>query len=305
MTHKSLQKGISIVIPSIGRPSLKKLLQSIHSDVSLNKHEILIIVHSKLIPELSNQYKKYKCIKFVSQNVENISKSRNRGIATARNEIISLIDDDDLWVGSRVKNLSKLLRNSSKLIVFGSVKLIDTQFSYEKIKGKRQKVNLNNYIKQFSTLPIVKEKYFLHVGSCAFLTQNRPPIFNENLTYLEDQIWILKSLVQGFTVVQISDVTLEYYFSRYRSNLRWNIATEKQIYNTLKETDIFLSKKYINRKSLRSLALSGDKSKFREARSAILRNFDSDIVSNRSILFFTLVVNLMWLIKSNKLLKKK
>jgi glycosyltransferase involved in cell wall biosynthesis len=305
MTHRIFQKGISIVIPSIGRPSLEKLLESIHSDVSLNKHEILIVVHSKLIPELNNQYKKYKCIKFVVQNDENISKSRNRGIATARNEIISLIDDDDLWVGDRVKNLSKLLQNSSKLIVFGSVKLINTQFSSKKIKGKRQKVDLRNYIKQFSTLPIAKEKYFLHVGSCAFLAQNRPPTFNENLSYLEDQIWILKSLIQGFTVLQISDVTLEYHFSRHRSNFRWNIATEKQIYNTLKETDICLSKKYINRKSLKSLALSGDKPKFREARSAIQQNFDSYIVNNRSILFFTLLVNLMWLIESNKLLKKR
>ena len=160
-------------------------------------------------------------------------------------------------------------------------------------------------MKQFSTLPIVKEKYFLHVGSCAFLTQNRPPIFNENLKYLEDQMWILKSLVGGFTVVQISDITLNYYFSRHRSNLRWNIATEKQIYSTLKETDVRLAKKYINRKSLRSLALSGDKPKFREARSAILQNFDSGIVSNRSIVFFTLAVNFMWFIKSNELLKKK
>jgi glycosyltransferase involved in cell wall biosynthesis len=304
MTQRTFQKGISIVIPSIGRSSLKELLESIHSDVSLNKHEILIVVHSMLIPELSDKYIRYKCIRFVAQNAKNISKSRNRGIATAHYEIISLIDDDDLWVGDRVKNLSKLLQNSSKLIVFGSVKFINEQFSYKKIKGKRQKIDLRDYIKQFSTLPISKERYFLHVGSCAFLACDRPPTFNENLSYLEDQIWILKSLIEGYTVLQISEVTLEYYFSRQRSNLRWNIATEKQIYNALKETDSALSKKYINRKSLKSLALSGDKHKFREAKSHLQQNFDSYILNNSSIIFFTFLLNLMWLIKSNVLAKK-
>ena len=48
MNTKELSKGISIVIPTIGRESIANVLNSIHLDDTLNQHEVLIVATSKI-----------------------------------------------------------------------------------------------------------------------------------------------------------------------------------------------------------------------------------------------------------------
>jgi glycosyltransferase involved in cell wall biosynthesis len=293
MKNKSIRKGITIVIPSIGRMSLKNLLHSIHLDKSLRHHETIIVVNSKFFKELKIDYKEYKCLKFIAQNSNNISKSRNIGIAAAKYEIITLIDDDDLWIDGRVKIFSDFLSSTPKSIVFGSTRLINSTSGKEKTLGKTQSVDRMQYINQFKTPYLAREKYFLHVGNCAFLNKLNLPPFNEDLLYLEDQMWILNSLICGFKVFQTSELTLKYFFSRSRSNARWNIETEKEIYRVLGHIERDLSEKYINRKSLKSIALSGDKIKLEKSRQAIQKKLDPNTLNRFSILFFSLVVRLV------------
>lgn len=284
--------GITIIIPSIGRESLKPLLHSIHQDSSLVHHEILIIVNSRLIKDLNTKYIAYKCLKFIAQDISNISKSRNLGIALANNEIITLIDDDDLWVNRRAETFINLLSTNSELIVFGSADFINTFNGKVKKLGRSQEVTLKDFLNQFQTFYISRERFFLHVGNCAFLRDSQIPTFNEKLAYLEDQIWILESLVSGFKVLQTAEITLKYFFSRNRSNNRWNIESEKEIYYCLIKLNQNLAKNYINRKSLKSIAISGDKVRFAEAKSLIQNFFGSNILKSFSIIFYSLIVYL-------------
>ena len=290
-------KGITIIIPSIGRESLKPLLRSIHQDSSLIHHEILIIVNSRLIEDLITQYKDYECVKFIAQDVSSISKSRNLGIASANNEMITLIDDDDLWINGRVKSFINLLSVNSATIVFGSADFIDTVSGKAKKLGRSQEVTLKDFLNQFQTFYIAREKYFLHVGNCAFMQNPQIPTFNEKIAYLEDQVWILESLLSGFKVLQVSEITLRYFFSRSRSNNRWNIESEKEIYKVLGNLDKNLARNYINRKSLKSLAMSGNEVRFTEAKNMI-RNFYGPKISRRtSLSFYSLIVYLSGLCK--------
>lgn len=293
---KSTQ-GVTIIIPSIGRPSLSPLLHSIHQDRSLAHHETLIVVDSALIKTLIKQYSAYKCIKFIPQDINNISMSRNMGIALANHELITLIDDDDLWVDGRVRTFRYFLSTNSNSIIFGSTEFINTKTGRTKKLGKYQQIKLNDFIKQFQTFYTAREKYFLHVGSCAFLRNTQIPTFSDKLIYSEDQIWILESLVRGLKILQTSEVTLKYFFSRDRSNNRWNIETEKEIYESLSSLDINLARKYINRKSLKSIAISGDKVRFFDARISIQNGYEANILSLFSILFYSLVVQLSALFK--------
>ena len=291
------KRGITIVIPSIGRISLKSLLFSIHQDSSLADHEILIVVHSRLIDELSSQYKAFQCLKYVAQDIGNISKSRNLGIKSANYELISLIDDDDFWVDGRVKTFKDLLALNSNSIVFGSAIFINTTSGKEKKLGRSQEIKLRDFLNQFQTFYITREKFFLQVGNCAFLKKSQVPAFNEKIAYLEDQIWILELLISGFTVFQTSEVTLRYFFSRNRSNDRWSIENEKEMFTYLSSLDKNLARSYINRKSLKSLSLSGDRRRFTEAKSQVKDFFGPNIYKNFSISFYSLIVYLTSLIK--------
>ena len=229
MHSKVDDNGMSIIVPSIGRESLEKLLVSIHLDKTLNRHEIVIVSSVKISADLKIKYNKYKCIKFVEQNHKNISKSRNIGIQLSSFSIISLIDDDDLWVNGRANLFYNALRGGSCTVIFGSSNFYSGSLNKKTKRGKEQVIDFASFIQQFNPKIFSKQKYFLQVGNCAFKRNEKIPEFNEELSYLEDQIWILELLQNGFIVKQIAESTLDYFFSRERSNNRWNIDTEKAI----------------------------------------------------------------------------
>jgi len=280
---------ISIIIPSVGNQGIIELLRSIHADSSLGVHEILIVCNSKTIDEFMNLRVEYRCIKFIEQNEMSVSISRNLGISSSKYEQVSLIDDDDEWVPDRAKLLLDALRANPKCIVFGSTRLFDQKSKNITFKIRDQIIKKENFTKQFKRQIFLKQKYFLQVGNCIFNKTQVVPRFRESLTYLEDQIWILESLNSGVCVKQISNVTLNYNFSRARSSNRWSIINEKNIWSILNNLSPKLGDKYIANVSLKSLALDLSFVKFKKAKKDVKQNFSLNLISKIKILFLTIL----------------
>jgi glycosyltransferase involved in cell wall biosynthesis len=289
MSTKELRKGISIVIPTIGRDSLANVLTSIHLDETLIQHEVVIVANSKICKKIKQSYREYKCIKLVTQEKASISKSRNRGILSSKFSTISLIDDDDLWVNGRTQLFQDKLQIDKNAVVFGSAQFnVIGRFMKNQL-GSNQRINFEDYVKIFNPKILSKQDFFLQVGNCAFIKNTQLPKFNEKIAYLEDQIWILDLLQNGFAVNQIEEITLEYFFSRERANRRWDIVTEKEIYTRLNKIDLFLARKYIYKRSLKSLALSFNDSLFRKAKLEIIREFHPRRKEKLQILFLSVL----------------
>jgi glycosyltransferase involved in cell wall biosynthesis len=284
--------GISIIIPTIGRDSINDLLKSIHSDTTLNNHEIIIVGSSIAIDGILNLAQEYNCIKFVVQNVSSVSLSRNFGIKHAKKEIISLIDDDDLWLEKRTQIFTEATITYSKSIIFGSASILDQKTKRVTYSIKEKQITKSDLISQFKRTVFLKQKYFLQVGNCAFSKKITVPKFRENLVYLEDQIWIFDALNSGLQVRQIKNLTVRYIFSRDRSNERWSISNEKEIYSTLNELIPELGAKYISNVSLKSLAISSKKQKFISARKDLFNNFTFGPVDRLRFLVLS-VINLL------------
>ncbi len=289
MNTTEQRNGISIVIPTIGRDSLTKLLTSIHLDDTLKMHEILIVANSEVCENLKQNYDQYQCIKLLTQEEANISKSRNKGISNSSFNVISPIDDDDLWVNGRTKLFQDKLQMNENAIVFGSAQFNVTSWHKKNKRGSNQRVDLENFVKIFNSKILSKQNFFLQVGNCAFRKNTDLPKFNEELMYLEDQIWILDLLQSGFMVIQIEEITIEYFFSRSRANRRWNIVTEKEIFRRLSKVDLSLARGYIFQRSLKSLALSSHDNLFDKAKGEILIEFDPRVKEKLQILLLSMV----------------
>ena len=147
MNTKELSKGISIVIPTIGRESIANVLNSIHLDDTLNQHEVLIVATSKICESFKQNYREYKCIKLVTQEKANISKSRNIGILHSKFNIISPIDDDDLWIKGRAKLFQDKLLIDGKAVVFGSAQFNETGRARINQIGSNQRIHLEDFVK--------------------------------------------------------------------------------------------------------------------------------------------------------------
>jgi hypothetical protein len=280
---------ISIVIPSIGNRGIFELLRSIHADTSLGAHEILIVCNSKTITALLDLSREHTCIKFIEQNIMSVSISRNLGISSSKYEQVSLIDDDDEWAHGRARHLVGALQANPRCIVFGSTRLFDQKSKHVTFKIRDQIIKKENFSKQFKRQIFLKQKYFLQVGNCIFNKTQVRPRFRENLNYLEDQIWILESLNSGVCIKQISNVTLNYNFSRARSSHRWSIVNEKNVWSILNNLSPKLGDKYIANVSLKSLAIDLSFVKFKEAKKDVKQNFSLNLNSKIKILFLTIL----------------
>ena len=289
MSTKELSKGISIVIPTIGRDSLTNVLTSIHLDDTLIQHEVVIVASTEICKKIKQNYRGYKCIKLVTQEKANISKSRNKGILNSKFNTISPIDDDDLWVNGRAKLFQDKLQIDKNAVVFGSAQFNVAGRDRKNQLGSNQRINFEEYVKVFNPKILSKQDFFLQVGNCAFRKNKDLPKFNEKIAYLEDQIWTLDLLQKGFAVNQIEEITLEYFFSRERANLRWDIVTEKEIFTRLNKIDLSLARKYVFKRSLKSLSLSFNNNLFRKAKLEIIREFHPRCKEKVQILFLSVI----------------
>ena len=288
--------SLSVVIPTTGNENMEFLLRSIHADSTLRNHEVIIVGAAEALNKTSKLFSEYTCIKKVEQNIPNVSLSRNLGISHAKLKYVSLIDDDDLWLDERTGKLLQAISINPNSIVFGSALFVDERTNKVRYKIYQQQVNRLDMLNQFNRSFFLKQKQFLQVGNCAFSRELIIPNFREELHNLEDQVWILDELSSGLGVKQVRDLTIKYKFSRERSNKRWSITNEKNIYKILNQAAPKLGNKYISRISLKSLAISSDRKRFISAKSDLLDNFDFSPMDKLRLLMLS-IINVMVNIK--------
>jgi len=288
--------SLSIVIPTTGNENMNLLLQSIHADSTLKKHEVIVVGSTDALNKIHNLFPEYACINKVEQNIPNVSLSRNLGISQAKLKYISLIDDDDLWLDKRTGELLQAVVINPSCIIFGSALFVDERTNKARYKIYEQQVNRLDVLNQFNRPFFLKQKQFLQVGNCAFSRELQMPKFREELHYLEDQIWILDALNSGIGIKQVRNLTINYKFSRERANKRWSVVNEKNIYKILNQAVPKLGNKYISHTSLKSLAISSDRKRFISAKKDLLDNFDFGPIDKLRFLMLS-IINIMVNIK--------
>lgn len=148
---------ISVIIPSINRPSLQEAIDSVKNQTTDEKIEILVE-----ISELDS-----------NNPVSAISKSRNKMAKKAKGEWLAFLDDDDYYLPNHLSNLNKnydiIFSTSGKtpLLITPSEILIQLKegFSYA------------------GSSIIIKKELFNSVGG-----------FNENLPHSEIWYLLMKTL---------------------------------------------------------------------------------------------------------------
>jgi glycosyltransferase involved in cell wall biosynthesis len=109
---------LACIIPTLGvRPQIFETISSVTSDAS----EIIVVVNGEIYDrEILNRLGNLDGVKLLKNSKASTTDARQIGIDQASSEWISFCDDDDLWIGGRVKllNLSnvELITGRSKWI---------------------------------------------------------------------------------------------------------------------------------------------------------------------------------------------
>ena len=97
---------ISVIIPTYNRKNLiKRAIESVLSQ-TLKPHEI-IVVDDGSTDNTYDAIKEYP-IKYIQQKNQGVSSARNRGIKSAKGNVIAFLDSDDVWLEKKLELQSKL-----------------------------------------------------------------------------------------------------------------------------------------------------------------------------------------------------
>ena len=115
----------STIIPTIGRESLDRAVQSvINQDFKENDFEVIVVNDSGL-PLTPAVWQQSNLITIINTNRRERSVARNTGAAIAKGQYLHFLDDDDWLAPDALENLWKLANQSNANWIYGSTQLVD------------------------------------------------------------------------------------------------------------------------------------------------------------------------------------
>ncbi len=200
-----LEKKLTIIIPSIGRVSVEKLLHMISKDSLLSKKSIRIII-------ALNGHQEFKV---VNPDVEICNLGADRiGFSEAVNRVINLVKtpftcivaDDDVWLlGKLEHDLSCLIQND---VVLASYNFVDN------LGAARRPRTLYNGDKRpseflFEKFSFFRSKRYISISGVALRTEIlKRNHFDSTLFVREDIEWLDRIYDNGIQIRQSASATM-------------------------------------------------------------------------------------------------
>ena len=191
-----MQKGITVIIPSIGRKALlTRALNSLKNQI-LPPNEIIIInsgdrkIISSDVPEMLVNLTKI----INKQHKLGVSSARNLGVMKASFEYVGFLDDDDEWSNDIITNF-KNMENKINSFIFFPIIYRDMSGLFKRVRHAGT-TNLEAF-----------QKYLLHgnpgIGGSNFIVKKedffRVRGFDEKLATSEDRDIVLRLIENGIT----------------------------------------------------------------------------------------------------------
>jgi len=189
-----MSKNVSVIIPSLGRPTLKKCFFSLINQ-EIKPKEIILIDTSftKQVKKIINFKKcKFINIKYFNLKGASASKARNFGIKKATFDYLAFLDDDCMVKKDWLKIIFNCLKKNKNLIVKGENK-IKKNFSFlSKIEYIRDEVFFKSFFYEDKN-----NIYSFFLDSKNFIAHKnifikRKIFFDERIIQVEDLDFSLK-----------------------------------------------------------------------------------------------------------------
>jgi glycosyltransferase involved in cell wall biosynthesis len=118
---------VSTIIPTIGRESLSRSVESVlGQNFSENDYEI-IVVNDSGVPLPEQDWQLSEKVKVVETNRAERSTARNTGAVAARGKYLHFLDDDDWILPNAFSSFFRLAQTSRAAWLYGSTQLVDRQ----------------------------------------------------------------------------------------------------------------------------------------------------------------------------------
>lgn len=163
----------STIIPTIGRPCLRRAVETVLSQQLPPDDFEIIVVNDSGKPLPKESWQQSPQVQIIHTNQHNRSVARNTGAAVARGTYLHFLDDDDWMLPGGMQHLRELASASQAAWVYGAFRLVDN--NGEKVADIFPAEQGNCFIQMmyWEWLPIqaslIKSETFFAVGGFASL----------------------------------------------------------------------------------------------------------------------------------------
>lgn len=245
-----MNSKVSVIIPTYKRSEY--LERAIDSVLNQTYSNIEIIVVDDNNPSSTyrtntiNKMQKYKCnekVKYI-QNTENLggALARNVGITKATGDLITFLDDDDIYLPRKIETQLKYMVENNYDLTFTDVRIHNTK---DTLIDYRQ----HKYIKNFANKELLKYHIMYHLTPTATYMFKRQSIVDlggfDDVQMGQEFMLMLKAINNGFKIgyIPIADV-IQYVHDGERISVGQNkLDNEIKMYN--------YKKKYFDKLSFR------------------------------------------------------
>jgi len=178
----------SVVIPLYNKE--KEIVDTINSVLEQSyKADEIIVVNDGSTDGGANRIKEIfkEKVTIINKKNEGVSSARNRGIKEAKNEYICLLDGDDLWKESFLKEIASLIKKFPNAIFYSTAHTFVNEEGHEfnKEKEKIYQKEIYNFAKAFS------KNYTLVNSSSVCIRKSSQILFPKNEKKGEDIcVWL-------------------------------------------------------------------------------------------------------------------
>ena len=120
----------SVIIPTVGRPTLSRAVESVLAQRSNLSDFEVIIVNDSGVPLPDAEWKVSELVQVINTNHHERSVARNTGAATAKGQYLHFLDDDDWLHPDAYQHLSELAKISNAKWLYGMTQLVNRQNDY-------------------------------------------------------------------------------------------------------------------------------------------------------------------------------
>lgn len=203
---KMVSISVSAVIPSTGRASLIKAIDSAIAQTYPLKEIIVILNGRENFQALIESFPSDRRLIVIEQEYAGVAAARNAGVKAASSDFIAFLDDDDFWYPNKTE-----IQLDKDRALHADVLSCRAQYTgrTNKIKPRFLLESQDLLNKIYSQKLPVSRNYGIPTPSALVRTQlAKKFLFDENLTERED-LWFFHTLLKnGARICQISDVLL-------------------------------------------------------------------------------------------------
>jgi glycosyltransferase involved in cell wall biosynthesis len=118
----------STIIPTVGRPSLERAVQSVLDQADSGLPFEIIVVNDSGTPLLPAAWMEAEQVRIIATNRRNRSVARNAGAAVARGRFLHFLDDDDFMRPQAFTHLGHTAQEHETAVwIYGGYELVDRQ----------------------------------------------------------------------------------------------------------------------------------------------------------------------------------